>query len=555
MVNRSKKSLQDYNRVGESKSSVVMSLSLSMSSSFDASTDIDEGNFKGSFDGSGSYSGKIVTNNSRRRGDNSSGDEYDTVTTMTNNGLYVETLSAFEEMIQNMLACNGGNHPSNEETISYYDNDDETIFTTSSCTTDGRNIKGKSNRHHIFDEKNDLRRDTGTEDDTDDFSSEDGRKKHILSSWTSSHSSNDNEGSQSGDSVSLPLSVEWNSYEKEGLKNSSLLLKNDNVEQNDDITEKSEMSKKKLNREKKRIGGALDGENKSIGETLDGENKSIGETLDSENKSIGETLELEHELSRGTLDGENKSIGEIFDGEGKAFGGVLDNENDSIAAMILSLEKENKTDGEHEIPAAPNQKYDFDVDPATLYRAIDTKSWKEAHKVLQNSPEEASAWVYRCEDESDKMRWMFLPLHVACFSGAPLNLMKKLVAKYPKAVRIAPENDGKLPFHIACETYAPSAVIEFLHDSYPEAMYRTDYSGNTPLQEVMFSDNSAGRARVMKLLISFSTKDNLSLHSSNDSNCNGTESSKSLSKFSLKKLRKSASSRRRSQKPLKLTQS
>lgn len=147
------------------------------------------------------------------------------------------------------------------------------------------------------------------------------------------------------------------------------------------------------------------------------------------------------------------------------------------------------------------KKVDFDNDPSLLYRSLDTQSWDMAYEILRRSPEEARTWVYSLEKEASEYEWIFLPIHVACFSGAPFGLITNLVKAFPPGVRMA-ATGGKLPLHIACETLAHSNVITFLHSTYSEALYAIDNSGNTPLQETMFSESKSGRTRVMKLLTS-----------------------------------------------------
>jgi len=162
------------------------------------------------------------------------------------------------------------------------------------------------------------------------------------------------------------------------------------------------------------------------------------------------------------------------------------------------------------------KKIDFDFQPSLLYRAIDTRSWKHAYEILRKSPKEASTWVYRVNEDAPGYKWIFLPIHVACFSGAPSDLVKGLVRAYPQGVRMT-ANGGKLPLHIACETLAGSTVITFLHKVYSEAQYAIDESGNTPLQRAMFCESKPGRARIMKLLIALSASD--SHNNSDNENC------------------------------------
>ena len=124
-----------------------------------------------------------------------------------------------------------------------------------------------------------------------------------------------------------------------------------------------------------------------------------------------------------------------------------------------------------------------------------------AYEILRRLPEEASTWIYSLNKRTAEYDWIFLPIHVASFSDAPIDLMKKLVKAFPQGLRMA-ATGGKLPLHVACETLASSEVIAFLHNAYSDALYVIDDSGNTPLQQTMFSENKSGRTRVMQLLTS-----------------------------------------------------
>lgn len=182
----------------------------------------------------------------------------------------------------------------------------------------------------------------------------------------------------------------------------------------------------------------------------------------------------------------------------------IDKVDDTMDRNFEKLEEDDGITEEDIFKDLVCEQVDFDEEASPLYRAIDTRSWKAAYKILDESPKEASTWVYRGVKETSDYEWIFLPLHVACFSGAPLDLVKALVRACPQGVRMA-AHGGKLPLHIACETLAQSSVIIFLHRVYSEALYAVDEAGNTPLQEAMFCESKLGQTRVMQLLISLTS--------------------------------------------------
>ena len=78
-----------------------------------------------------------------------------------------------------------------------------------------------------------------------------------------------------------------------------------------------------------------------------------------------------------------------------------------------------------------------------------------AYEILRRSPEEASTWVYSLEKQKAEYAWIFLPIHVACFSSAPTNPVKKLVITFPQGLRMAAVG-GKLPLNMVID---PNGLI------------------------------------------------------------------------------------------------
>ena len=99
----------------------------------------------------------------------------------------------------------------------------------------------------------------------------------------------------------------------------------------------------------------------------------------------------------------------------------------------------------------------------------------------------ASLDVVRClvEDWPESLRWTnkggSLPLHTACSNKADLSVVKYLISAFPKATGIA-NNYGWLPLHCACAHSASSEVISLLVQSDDKSSRVATYGqGDYPL--------------------------------------------------------------------------
>jgi hypothetical protein len=182
--------------------------------------------------------------------------------------------------------------------------------------------------------------------------------------------------------------------------------------------------------------------------------------------------------------------------------GMNDSSTKSSKSSQDSILKKSKHNSNQNKNLPPSKKepeaLDYDLEPVLLYRAIDTKQWKLALNRLKSHPEEAKTWVCRYK-EDDVIAWKFLPLHAACFSGAPGELVEKLVSAYPEAVRMSVYG-AKLPIHIACETGAARDVVVCLVEAFPDSLCMTEYYGNTPL-ELCKNGTGKNKSQLMKILL------------------------------------------------------
>jgi hypothetical protein len=138
-----------------------------------------------------------------------------------------------------------------------------------------------------------------------------------------------------------------------------------------------------------------------------------------------------------------------------------------------------------------------DLPPTALYAAIGTQNWNIALMRLLEEPGEASKWVKNASTDG-KTEFRFLPLHIACLSGAPLLLVTLLLQTYPNAVKYTAM--GKLPIHLACETLADDRVVFLLLNAWPESINIKDDNDMTPIEVASSNPPSEERKRVVQIL-------------------------------------------------------
>jgi len=90
-----------------------------------------------------------------------------------------------------------------------------------------------------------------------------------------------------------------------------------------------------------------------------------------------------------------------------------------------------------------------------------------------------------------------LPFHVACRTGAPVEILELLLQEYPGALCVA-DNTGSLPIHYACQANVPSlAVLRFLLQRDPAAVRARDNTGALPLHRLCGSDSSVDAVQLL----------------------------------------------------------
>uniref|UniRef100_A0A6S8X503 Uncharacterized protein n=1 Tax=Chaetoceros debilis TaxID=122233 RepID=A0A6S8X503_9STRA len=135
--------------------------------------------------------------------------------------------------------------------------------------------------------------------------------------------------------------------------------------------------------------------------------------------------------------------------------------------------------------------------PTALYAAIGTQNWNIALRRLIDKPEEASTTVKNASTDGSTV-FEFLPLHIACLSGAPLLLVTMLVQTYPDAVNCRAMN--KLPIHMACEAQADHRIVFLLINALPQSLNEKDDEGNTPIEIASCGEINEERNKIIQML-------------------------------------------------------
>ncbi len=75
----------------------------------------------------------------------------------------------------------------------------------------------------------------------------------------------------------------------------------------------------------------------------------------------------------------------------------------------------------------------------------------------------------------------FLPLHIACGSGASYGVVTRLLQAFPAATRCRDDTKDSLPLHLAAQWGAPEDALMEILTTYPEGSLIRDAAGKTPL--------------------------------------------------------------------------
>jgi len=125
----------------------------------------------------------------------------------------------------------------------------------------------------------------------------------------------------------------------------------------------------------------------------------------------------------------------------------------------------------------------------TLMELIVKEDWLAAIQRVDNYPREAQKWSQIGFDGVHNTQ--FLPLHQACSSNAPKELIIHLLEAYPKAAKTRDSYYRRLPVHYACLKHEPEEVIRALDSQYPKGPMEPDLMGRIPLHYAIFEEETA----------------------------------------------------------------
>ena len=134
---------------------------------------------------------------------------------------------------------------------------------------------------------------------------------------------------------------------------------------------------------------------------------------------------------------------------------------------------------------------DYDKDCTELYKHLELEDYEALRSYLDTGywpwhilPDPctpataAKMWVTRRVGK--QVRWSHLPIHLALLSGAPSDIVYRLLSLNPQSVR-ATDDEGMTALHLGMKYGADLEVIDLLIRHFPEAAQLQSREGLTPL--------------------------------------------------------------------------
>lgn len=120
------------------------------------------------------------------------------------------------------------------------------------------------------------------------------------------------------------------------------------------------------------------------------------------------------------------------------------------------------------------------TNPTAIFTAIKDRNWTSVVSICRSGEQShAGTWIVE-KNVDGSLRWKLLPLHQACETKAPSEVVKSLITAYPQAVTMK-DSGGDLPLHLACRAKSSKAVISALVLEDPDAAKVADDEGRLPL--------------------------------------------------------------------------
>jgi hypothetical protein len=115
----------------------------------------------------------------------------------------------------------------------------------------------------------------------------------------------------------------------------------------------------------------------------------------------------------------------------------------------------------------------------SLIRLCQQKMWHAVAELTRSNPSAVKA-ASATDVKSNKA---VTPLHIACESGAPIQIIKLILSAHPPAAQIIGGLYDRLPLHclLAATTIPSESIVAALIEAFPGACRVTDKNGNLPI--------------------------------------------------------------------------
>lgn len=147
---------------------------------------------------------------------------------------------------------------------------------------------------------------------------------------------------------------------------------------------------------------------------------------------------------------------------------------------VLERNYEEDCPSLYEALEAATTEADFD----RILKYLETGRWEGLLFSSEGSSpiDQTKTWVTRFDiNDSNKVMWSQLPLHLAIVCNAPLSIVKALVKLNPQALRCT-DDQHMLPLHLALRQGASDEVVAFLALEFPEAVNAKGKNGRTAVE-------------------------------------------------------------------------
>ena len=160
---------------------------------------------------------------------------------------------------------------------------------------------------------------------------------------------------------------------------------------------------------------------------------------------------------------------------------------------------------------------DYERDCSTLYKAIesaveptefdpiikflDTGYWSGSFFTDPISPsDQAKTWVTRFDpDDTAKVKWSQLPIHLAIVCGAPPAVIGRLIKLFPEGLRCT-DDQHMLPLHLALRHNVSDEIVAFLLIQFPDAVNASGKSGRSAVECALRAKDKL-RGKILEIFI------------------------------------------------------